>query len=232
MRKAFTLAEVLITIGIIGIVAAMTLPSLVSQIHNKDLEARFKNAYSILSQALLLMKQEEGVEINKDSYPTGVAFIEGFSKYFIKYNNCKTNKCGLATSRPDDVSNILTYNGAKGAYNGFMDDVAFIAGIDMDIFVNGSPATYGFLMTVDVNGSKKRPNRLGHDVFVFQVMDSKVVPLGAPGTYFRNDMDSIGIDSSLNADKYCNMTSQSSYNGFTCSKKALSEKDYFKNLPK
>ena len=42
---AFTMAEILITIGIIGIVAAMTLPSLINDIRNKDLESRFKKSY-------------------------------------------------------------------------------------------------------------------------------------------------------------------------------------------
>lgn len=41
-QKGFTLAEVLITLGLIGIVAAMTLPSLVNNARNKQLEAAFK----------------------------------------------------------------------------------------------------------------------------------------------------------------------------------------------
>lgn len=230
MRKAFTLAEVLITLGIIGVVAAMTLPSLVNRIHNKDLEARFKRAYSILSQALLLMKSEENVEINKDTYPSGSLFIQDFYKYFIKYSKCNNKQCGLISM----ASKIKpkTYNSAVNMYLGFMDDVAFIAASDMDVFINAMPDTYGFLLTVDVNSLNKRPNKAGHDIFVFQIMDSKLVPLGAPGTYFRNDDDHVGIDGNLNPDKYCNMTSQSSYNGFTCSMKAISDKDFFTQLPK
>ncbi len=49
MKKfAFTLAEVLITLGIIGIVAAMTLPSLIIRNQNKALEAGLKKNYSII----------------------------------------------------------------------------------------------------------------------------------------------------------------------------------------
>ena len=43
MQKSFTLAEVLITLGIVGIVAAMTLPSLVANYRNMVLENQFKN---------------------------------------------------------------------------------------------------------------------------------------------------------------------------------------------
>ena len=49
-KKAFTLAEVLITLGIIGVVAAMTLPSLINNIQSKQLEAGLKKQYSIISQ--------------------------------------------------------------------------------------------------------------------------------------------------------------------------------------
>ena len=48
MKKAFTLAEVLITLGIIGIVAAMTLPALMADYRAKELEVRFKKAYSTI----------------------------------------------------------------------------------------------------------------------------------------------------------------------------------------
>ena len=52
MKQAFTMAEVLITIGIIGVVAAMTLPSLINNAQNKEFEEGLKRYYSILSQAL------------------------------------------------------------------------------------------------------------------------------------------------------------------------------------
>ena len=45
-EKAFTLAEVLITLGIIGIVAALTLPTIVQKQNKKSLEVAFKKAYA------------------------------------------------------------------------------------------------------------------------------------------------------------------------------------------
>lgn len=51
MRKAFTLAEVLITLGIIGVVAAMTIPTLISNINGAKYRNQFKKAISTLSQA-------------------------------------------------------------------------------------------------------------------------------------------------------------------------------------
>ena len=61
---AFTLAEVLITLGIIGIVAAMTLPSLLNKAEKLILKNQFKKTYSLLSQALLKSETEFGAKPN------------------------------------------------------------------------------------------------------------------------------------------------------------------------
>ena len=62
-NKAFTLAEVLITLGIIGIVAAMTLPALVGKYQKKVTVERLKKVYTVLSQAVLMsVKDHEAIE--------------------------------------------------------------------------------------------------------------------------------------------------------------------------
>lgn len=66
--QAFTLAEVLITLGIIGIVASMTMPALVNLIQNKELETQYRQAYSIINQALNRLNSEQGFVANFDNY--------------------------------------------------------------------------------------------------------------------------------------------------------------------
>lgn len=58
--QAFTLAEVLITLGIIGVVAAMTMPSLIQSYKEKVMVTRVKKFYSVFSQAYLMAVQENG----------------------------------------------------------------------------------------------------------------------------------------------------------------------------
>lgn len=65
--SGFTLAEVLITLGIIGIVAAMTLPSVINNSRNKQLEAGLKKAYSVIGQALDMYQAETGERITQDT---------------------------------------------------------------------------------------------------------------------------------------------------------------------
>ena len=51
-KSAFTLAEVLITLGIIGVVAAMTITTLLAKYQEKQTVTKLKQTYSILSQAI------------------------------------------------------------------------------------------------------------------------------------------------------------------------------------
>ena len=53
-RFGFTLAEVLITLGIIGVVAAMTMPTLMNQTNGAQYKAAYKKALSAISQAVTL----------------------------------------------------------------------------------------------------------------------------------------------------------------------------------
>src|SRR5574344_1468101 len=59
-RKAFTLAEVLITLGIIGVVAALTIPTLINSYQEKANVSKFLKTYSALNQAFLMATTEYG----------------------------------------------------------------------------------------------------------------------------------------------------------------------------
>lgn len=70
MKKGFTLAEVLITLGIIGVVAAMTMPSLIQNYRKKEATTRIKKFYSMMSQAVFFQQtitenQQNGLEKHK-----------------------------------------------------------------------------------------------------------------------------------------------------------------------
>ena len=58
-KVAFTLAEVLITLGIIGVVAALTIPNVVSNYKKKVVETRLAQLYSVLNQAVELSEEKK-----------------------------------------------------------------------------------------------------------------------------------------------------------------------------
>ena len=65
-KKAFTLAEVLITLGIIGVVATMTIPTLLTNHQKKQTAIKLQKAYAEIYQALKLTEADHGVNL-KDS---------------------------------------------------------------------------------------------------------------------------------------------------------------------
>lgn len=79
MKKAFTMAETLITLGIVGIVAAITIPGLIHYFKIKELEVRFKAMDSKIQQALKSMSDE--------------LELDDFNK-FISYEACGTSGPG------------------------------------------------------------------------------------------------------------------------------------------
>lgn len=71
MKNAFTLAEVLITLGIIGVVAAMTMPALIANYQKMVLKNQFKKTYAMLSENLLKSQVDFGTQPACHYYPSG-----------------------------------------------------------------------------------------------------------------------------------------------------------------
>ena len=229
-NPAFTLAEVLITLGIIGIVAAMTLPALVNNAQNKQLETALKKAYSNLGQVIQRVVMEDfGGVLDVDN-------AKNLGPYFVKYytegrlcsgysndkacpNIGKVNFCDFMKQ------NYKTYNGHSTPAcvgNDAVSNTVDSTTIYFDAAGEGeNSTTYGrILMAVDVNGWQKKPNRWGHDIFMFELTKAgKLLPMGAEGMSWPEE-------------DYCSVTSSSVNNGYGCTVRALSDKDYFKNLPK
>ena len=80
-KAAFTLAEVLITLAIIGIVAALTIPTLITNYQKKQTVSKLKQSYSIISQALTMAQAEHG-----DTTTWDVAGIYGTSTDDTNFN--------------------------------------------------------------------------------------------------------------------------------------------------
>ncbi len=227
-KSGFTLAEVLITLGVIGVVAAMTLPALVTDYKGNILKTQLQKSYSVIQNALQMMNNEQGFVAKPGSYAQR-AFITTYKKYLLVASDCNSDKCESRYEENEDGDSVMTNNSSnyktynnKKLKNQYLDDGQLILPDGSFIMVqNEEKALDGtILISVDVNGIYKKPNRWGHDLFTFQIMDDgKLLPMGSDGTLFDNDT-------------YCSGTSSSSINGIACTYRALTEKDYFKNLPK
>ena len=178
---AFTLAEVLITLGIIGVVAAMTMPSLVASYQKQQVVAQLKKAYTELSQTLKMAEAENGpidswdvTSMNKSQEGADL-FANTFLVPYIK--TIKT--CFPSTSEcwADDVYNL---NGSKVSYLGNnraeFNSFVTVSGYSVYYWLN-SDGRGGWLW-VDLNGPKK-PNIIGKDVFAFTMRWISSSPAGA-----------------------------------------------------
>ena len=81
--KAFTLAEVLITLGIIGVVAAMTLPSVINRTQSRELETQFKKVYTELNQVAQMFKKDYEISISEYIASRGSGNSKGNAEIFI-----------------------------------------------------------------------------------------------------------------------------------------------------
>ena len=93
MKKifAFTLAEVLITLGIIGIVAALTIPGLITKCKEMQYRTIYKKVYSSLNQAMKYAQEDDGADLSLypkiGDYGTMEANIGDIFKYISQYYN-------------------------------------------------------------------------------------------------------------------------------------------------
>lgn len=228
-KEGFTLAEVLITLGIIGVVAALTLPSLIQGQTNKALEVSLRKNYSVIEQAIQKMSFDLGKPVDASDYDFW-QFYEPFQEYFNVAVFCSRVSC-TGMGGDDDEGNYdmykmetyKTYDLKKSASTNRLDDGQWIVP-DGTLYAiengNQTQTTKELFISVDVNGYHKRPNAWGHDLFTFQIMpNGKVLPMGAKDTVYEDQA------------QYCSPTSTNSENGIGCTYRALYDKSYWKNLP-
>lgn len=207
--KAFTLAEVLITLTIIGVVAAITIPVVVQKIEKQENVAKLKKIFSALNQCNLILKAE-GLNI-EDTIIEGseedTSTLDHFSTILKIEKNCKKNT-GCLYETPVKYLNGVTYT-----TNFETKKASYAKGITIDgvlIVLNNYSSTCvstgdgngtgladsnallnntcGYIL-VDVNG-KKGPNTVGRDIFNFWTTKKGVFPFGSNGDGYGCDPNS------------------------------------------
>ena len=164
MKKfGFTLAEVLITLGIIGVVAAMTLPTLFGNIQKRQTVSRLQKVYAELKQATKISSDENGDPSGWDYTLTNEEFIK---RYFAPY------------LKISEVNVDHTFTDLKGRSNGWFFKSAHPTFITMSgafvMFYHTPHFSAKNHLLVDING-KTPPNRMGKDVFAFTFLNENLI---------------------------------------------------------
>jgi type II secretory pathway pseudopilin PulG len=219
-RAAFTLAETLITIGIIGVVAALTIPNLINNYKARQLQSQYLKAYSTISQALRLMVAD-GVPITADAYAnytfrkTFIQYLDGATMCPVK-GDLNNPSCAILRNSSDSEAALHTYSYLNG--NPIGDNINFRFGYGQILLKDGTLILIeNFIdrgelwVSVDINGVNGKPNRIGYDVFTWLLNNTeKLTPSGATGTNYVYEG--------------CNIKTS----GLGCTYRAQSESDYFK----
>ncbi len=140
-NKAFTLAEVLITLGIIGVVAAMTLPTLMNNTQNNELQTQFKKTYSELNQVARLFYNDNGISVPEFTETSGLPkFLSQFPKHMKGVSiiddwvyNDKDEENSFITTMPYPIYAIKGSNKAKMICN--------VSGFDQMLLAEFMPLT-------------------------------------------------------------------------------------------
>ena len=207
-RIAFTLAEVLITLGIIGVVASMTMPNLIVQHKAKVMESQFKKAYSVLANATKMLVQQD----NSPYELTMAERVEQYSKVLQAQKYVKV----------DRWTTWKNLSGKGWLHLGPISTAPVLRLNDGSMVIIGS---YNWLF-VDINGLAKGPNKAGYDFHQFKILpDNNLVPVTHPAHDTRQCTLS-------------NPQSTDTYLGYGCTQYAISntnpdgEGDYWHNFLK
>lgn len=169
ISKAFTLAEVLITLGIIGVVASLTIPTLVKNYQKQQTVEKLKKVYTTLSQAVRQSEIENGPNKYWDwGTPGDAASIkQGFNTLwapYLKINHyCATfSDCGYNSNSPWEGSSMGIIDSANRT-SLILSDGTYMMVRTKD----GAKGIY-----IDINAGKK-PNKMNIDFFTFVLDENK-----------------------------------------------------------
>ena len=164
--KGFTLAEVLITLTIIGIISAITLPALQNNVNTTAMEKQTSKFYSQLQEMVDRYKSINGI----DQIDSDIRSEANLKKYFKIKSKCAT-KTDCFASKYYSVRDLSkTYS---------LDDMSKTGNVsasdpDAATYLLADGTTFGInghnIVFFDINGPKK-PNKVGYDMWVAQISD-------------------------------------------------------------
>lgn len=201
-KKAFTLAEVLITLGIIGVVAALTIPILINSSNNTQAVSAVKKYQSVLANAINQYEADNGCVgdlsiCDAFNWNAGMGQTKAWNALKGYFNLGKDCGTGTGCFSPGVTYKYLN---TSLAAPGIIDNFGIAKGILADgtliaLQDNGQSCTQDQTashtgpfskccasITIDING-KTGPNQVGRDTFAFEITSKGVFPFGHPDQF-------------------------------------------------
>lgn len=208
IKKAFTLAETLITLVIIGVIAAITVPTLWADYQEKERIAKIRKMYSALSNAMYLVNVNGGspdlLGVRDDNMPDLTQWFDNYirNKLLHMKEACYNKKgCWAADGVKMMNKGNHPYNNKGVGWGHAVISVVLTDGsfVCIDPLANGNinhyykvkvnnPSGAGLVITFDINGAKG-PNTLGKDVFISVFTNKGYVPAYKDATKEQIEQD-------------------------------------------
>lgn len=179
-KNGFTLAEVLITLGIIGVVASITIPTLMNNIQDQQFKSSYKKVYSMINEATLEIAADNGGTI-KGLFTDTNTMIDYYASKMKTLKACHLNDASPGCFSTVDASIILVdgsvlWNNVNSVDTNCNNDAWGKANFGQNVCSE---------FYIDVNGNNK-PNKEGKDRFWVGIGENKVIPAGIDGMVNSN----------------------------------------------
>ena len=232
---AFTLAEVLITLGIIGVVAAMTMPALIQNYRKSVVENKLKSEYSLISNAIRMSEAKNGSSEDWATCDEDNSF-ECTKSFFDSYlaPELKTVKICGNDNKEECWTEPVSLSGKKGYLSPLIDNNGLTAilsnGTSLYMWAGGQNSEAAHLQIwFDIDGPTKGKGIIGADVFGTITFFKAREEIRA-GTFMQGCAKLLDVDNYKNDNEYgCSKDVDTQFAGFYCG--ALIEQNGWK-IPK
>ena len=173
MKKAFTLAEVLIVLAVLGIIAVLTVPNLIKYHTRIQTQTKIAKFFSTIETTVRTAEAQEGIGFASfDTSSAGVFYDNYFEPYLNISKNCRKTACPYP----------CYYQKGYAAGN-FSPNYCLKDGVCFQMIGINSGGYGDVLLQFDINGAKG-PNRFGKDIFwlnIFKDKNTGSYDIGTPG---------------------------------------------------
>ena len=186
--KGFTLAEVLITLGVVGVVSAITIPTVINKYQERVTISKVKKIYSTINQAFMLSVKDNGYanewNVNGSSYSArAIQFMEYLKPYLKILRDCGTSSGCLGytkkINRLNGQQHQYNYDTSSNYYKFILNDGSYIWILPTSSaycqYSTGGHTNVCSQIYTDINGGKK-PNTIGKDIFIFYITPYAIKP--------------------------------------------------------
>ena len=172
-RKGFTLAEILIALTILGVIAAITLPGILGDTQHRDIRAKVQKAYNTLNNAYSLAYIDND---NASKWATSQNAVHNLLASEMQTVNYTQNDTSILSK--DGISYQYTPQGTDNTNC----SGSILNSSNTEDTTATTITSYCGTMTANIKGENDFTDRPGINTFAFYLTDGGFVPYGEKGT--------------------------------------------------